>query len=103
MSIREVHLGPIERPIPGSPKCPRCGKPADGGTSIDDREAKRMPKPGDLAICLYCGQLNCYDAKLQPREVSRTERRQLLRRSPRLGELLKIAARGAQALRRRWQ
>lgn len=97
----EIHLGRIEQRLVGN-KCPACGKTAEGGTSIDDQEAARNPKPGDYGVCLYCGGLNRYDERLQLCKVERRERRQLAR-DPRLKELLAIALRAARLRRQEWQ
>jgi hypothetical protein len=94
----EVFLGSVKRQIVGT-VCPKCGKPADGGTGM---EYTRDPKPGDWAVCLYCGALNRYDDRLRLYLPSRQERRRLAR-DPRLRRLLEIAEFAARGVRRTWQ
>ena len=88
-TVSEIHIGSIEKQLVGV-KCPHCGKPGDGGTSIDDRKAEKMPKPGDFAVCLYCGSINAYTDTLTLRRIERTERR-AMQRDPRMAELIEIA------------
>jgi hypothetical protein len=95
--MTEIHIGSIERRMPGN-TCPACGKTADGGTSLDDKSAVRMPKPGDYAVCLYCAALNVYDHDLRLRPPTRAERRRVSR-DPRLSQLVQIAADTAQRRR----
>ena len=38
--------------------CPRCHKHIDGHSTADDHtpgKKLRAPRPGDLAVCMYCG------------------------------------------------
>lgn len=35
--------------------CPKCGAFLEMATSIDD--SKERPKPGDLSVCIYCGEV----------------------------------------------
>ncbi len=86
--MEEIHIGSIQQRLVGT-KCPHCGRVADGGTSIDDREAVRMPKPGSLAVCLYCGSINVYTETLALRRIERTERR-AMKRDPRMAKLMEI-------------
>jgi hypothetical protein len=86
--MNEIHLGSIEKRLVGT-KCPHCGKPGDGGTSLDDREAVKMPKPGDFAVCVYCGSINAYTETLALRRIERTERRRM-ERDPRMSRLMEL-------------
>ena len=83
--------------------CPHCGRAADGGTAFDiGQQPPQNPKPGDYAICLYCGTLNRYDNELKLRLITKRDRRQLMR-DPRLRETLRIAELAAKGMRRHWQ
>lgn len=82
------HIGSIAKRITSN-TCPHCGRSAEGGTSIDPERAKRMPEPGDYAVCIYCASLNVYTNTLALRRIERTERRRL-ERDPRTAETLKV-------------
>jgi len=84
----DIHIGSIERRITGN-TCPVCGKPNDGGTSIDDQAAVLMPKPGDFAVCICCGALNVYGDGLRLRLPTPAERRHIAR-DPRLSKLIQL-------------
>jgi hypothetical protein len=43
-------------------KCTNCGKMLDGATSSDADETS--PEPGNITICLYCGELMRYENDL---------------------------------------
>ena len=74
----EIHIKPI-RNRADRPEVPCCGKPADGGTMINDRPGGRSdPTPGDFSVCLYCGSLLRY-TEGGLRRIERTERRQMMR------------------------
>lgn len=98
---KEIHLASIEKKLVGA-RCPSCGKSAEGGTCIDNREAVRKPKPDDYAVCLYCGSLNQYTRGLALRKVERTERRRMMR-DPRLKELTELTMWLAQEHRKQRQ
>jgi hypothetical protein len=99
--MTDIHIGSIERRMPGN-VCPTCGKAADGGTSLDDKAAARMPKPGDIAICLYCGALNRYGEGLRLHPCTPAERKSLLR-DPRIAKLVEIASTTSRAWRKKIQ
>lgn len=40
--------------------CPACGELVDGVQAINDEE-NPLPKPGDVTICIYCGELLIFD------------------------------------------
>lgn len=46
-----------EQRLAGAPKCPYCGKKADGYSSLSGQSA---PKTGDRCICFYCAQVAAY-------------------------------------------
>lgn len=85
----EIQMARVTKRLTGL-KCPRCGKTAEGGTNLNDSESVTMPKPGDFAICLYCGSINRYTEKLGMRRIERTEQRQM-QRDPRLSKLMEAA------------
>lgn len=97
----KIYIGSVRQRLEGT-KCPRCNRPADGGTSLDHSEHVNQPKSGDFAICLYCGALNVYTESLQLRKIERKERRELAR-DPKLAELIKLTQTFAEAKRREWQ
>jgi hypothetical protein len=102
VSDEAVFLGTVKKRMVGN-TCRRCGKPADGGTAFDiDQQPPASPKPGDYTICLYCGELSCFDAGMKPVALTRKARR-ILRRDPRLKRVLEIAADAATKVRRTWQ
>jgi hypothetical protein len=45
-------------PLPTS-CCPSCGKTLNAATHINFTTPE--PKPGDLSVCFYCGDLACYN------------------------------------------
>lgn len=51
--------------------CLECGKPLDAATDVygDDR-----PSPGDISLCVYCGNLSAYGDDLKLRPLSEDER-----------------------------
>lgn len=94
----EIHIASIEKRLTGL-KCPHCGKPADGGTCLDDRQAKRMPKPGDFAVCVSCGSINIYTDTLGLRRIERKEQR-AMQRDPRMSKLIEICLDAVKKFRR---
>src|SRR5574337_1474091 len=48
--------------VPGGCQCASCQTRMDGATSI--KEGKRVPRPGDGAVCCFCGALLVYEEKL---------------------------------------
>jgi hypothetical protein len=98
----EVFVGSIQDRIVGN-TCPHCGRTAEGGSAFDiGQQPPQNPKPGDYAICLYCGTLNRYGDGLKLRLLTKRDRRQLMR-DPRLRETLQIVQQAAKGMRRRWQ
>ncbi len=43
--------------------CPICNYEMDCATAIDDKEAN--PIPGDVSVCLSCGEIFVFDEQLQ--------------------------------------
>ena len=98
----EVYVGSIQDRIVGN-ACPRCRRSAEGGKAFDiGGPAPKNPKPGDFAICLYCGALNRYDNGLRLRLLTKRDRRQLMR-DPRLKETMRIVELAAKGMRSKWQ
>lgn len=100
----DIHLGKIKRRLAGL-KCPACGADATGGTSIDLAFPKDMPKPGDYAMCAYCGLWLRYESDVSAtsgfrlRPLSAAEFAEL-RRDPRMSRIMDIAAQGRGLWRR---
>lgn len=44
-----------------APHCPFCGAESDGFTVVTDADAQ--PRPGDIAVCLCCCEINVYDCE----------------------------------------
>jgi NMD protein affecting ribosome stability and mRNA decay len=80
-------------------RCPRCGEVAEGATAINDTSAIRMPKEGDVAICIHCGAFNIYLGDRMQREMSVKELKALAR-DPRMADLVEFASRIALAWRK---
>jgi RNase P subunit RPR2 len=99
--VKEIHVSSVKRKIEGA-VCPKCKRPASGATGMGNDEHPQ-PEPGNLVVCLYCGALSRYDAKLHPQPVAREERRRILRRDPRLRELVELAEWVTREKRREWQ
>jgi hypothetical protein len=87
---RRLFIKSIGQQIPGA-RCPRCGGNAGGGTAIST-DAQTEPQAGDIALCLYCGSFNRYNADLTQREMTAAELREL-ERDPGMAQLAEIAAR----------
>ncbi len=45
--------------------CPGCGYKVDHCSRPEQGVPLRKPKPGDLSLCLNCGQVNKFDAKME--------------------------------------
>lgn len=69
--------------------CPQCGASLNRATNMENQ---RAPTADDLMICIYCATILVYQADLQLRRLSESERAQL---SP---LVLHIGARVAQQL-----
>lgn len=97
----DVYIRSVETNMEGN-ACPRCGRTAEGGTAFDiDEKPSRQPRPGDFAVCLYCGAINAYRDDLKLRPITETEH-QYIRRDPRLKEVLRYAELAAKSARRQW-
>lgn len=75
---RTVFIRSLRKRLKGT-KCPRCGEKADGATKVCFDSPGRFagPKPGDVAVCAYCGSVNCYTEGLQLREATPKELREI--------------------------
>jgi len=101
--MKEIYLHSKKERIPGNPTCPKCKRRVDGATGVSETEPRPEPEPGNLGVCLYCGSLNRYTANLHLEPVDRTERRKILRRDPKLRELVELVESTSQQIRRQWQ
>lgn len=72
--------------------CPTCGAANDAATYAGEGSAR--PAPGDLSVCLYCGEWRLFDDALRP-TIKATEEDQAC--AP--AELLERA----REIRRLWQ
>jgi len=102
-SGNERSLPAHEKSADSRQSCLKCKRRIDGATGVSSTDPRPEPEPGNLAICLYCGALNRYDKALHVVPVPREERRAILRRNPKLKELLEILEAAAQQIRREWQ
>lgn len=50
--------------------CPRCGRECDAATST---EPGKVPEPGSVSICAYCGEINLFDEDLILRRLTLAE------------------------------
>jgi hypothetical protein len=57
--------------------CPECGYRMDGATAADQENA--MPAPGDVSVCLNCGQLLTFEDAMTLRKPKREEIGELMR------------------------
>lgn len=53
-------------------KCVRCGFTLDAANGVD-ANGPRIPNPGDLSVCLYCGTVMAFTDRLLLRELEREE------------------------------
>jgi hypothetical protein len=51
-------------------RCPACLKTLDGAT---DLKGQATPKPDDLSVCVYCGQINVFQTDLTLRAMRQPE------------------------------
>lgn len=51
--------------------CRTCGRPNDRASSLD---GSQRPGPGDLSICLSCGELSAFNPDLTLRPLTPEER-----------------------------
>jgi hypothetical protein len=98
----EYFISAAKNPIAGDPRCPTCGRPADGATSFNNVDEYVDPQPGDLALCLYCGAFLRYDESMRPELLSRAEWRRIARSDPGLRDLMEVAEMAARAARKTW-
>jgi NMD protein affecting ribosome stability and mRNA decay len=91
MPLSQIHARTMDEQIAGA-RCPRCGKMADGATGINDTSDIRMPKEGDVAICIHCGAFNIYLGDRMQREMTSEELEEFAR-DPRMADLMEFASR----------
>lgn len=65
---------PVDKrgPMPSRPICPYCEMLVDDYTGSDGY-ASPSPKPEDVGVCLYCGQIVIYTAELTLRKPDEIE------------------------------
>lgn len=56
--------------------CPWCGKPKHLASTLTDGKGP-PPVPGDIALCISCGNWAIFDPQLQMRKPSKRERAEL--------------------------
>ena len=49
--------------VPEGGQCAACLTRMDGASAIDTKE-RLQPKPGDMAVCCFCGALLTYEEKM---------------------------------------
>lgn len=52
--------------LPSKPECPHCKKTLDGFT---DPVGDRVPKPEDVTMCLYCGEILQFDERMKLKPI----------------------------------
>lgn len=75
-----IELIPIRETtrVPDS-ECPTCGRPLSAASHSTDLA---MPSPGDVSLCLYCGEMLEFDALLHSVRLSEAVRRNLITKYP---------------------
>jgi hypothetical protein len=73
MRKRNKHFIGKSRRMPES-KCTGCGKLNDAATPIDEEAA--MPNPGDVTVCLHCGNVMAFADDLSLRDLTDAEQRE---------------------------
>ena len=53
-------------------ECPNCGTKVTAASTVE-HDDRSEPSEGDLAICLYCGELNAYTREFKLRPLTRAE------------------------------
>ena len=107
MNERDIFINTVAKRLAGC-VCPQCGKPVEGGTSVNHEPGERVPGPGDWSVCAYCGALNRY-APAAERLVGLTLRPATaedvaeLERDPDMKLLINLATKAVAAYRRRLQ
>jgi len=66
--------------------CPACDAPNDGAQQVN---GMRRPRPGDVSICFYCGELGIFNSDLSLRTPSVAEL-EIMRRDPEIMLVLRI-------------
>lgn len=61
--------------------CPTCTKTLDAFTSADLDDAR--PKPSDVSVCAYCGELLEYQSDLTLQKLTAEKQRQLYKEDSR--------------------
>jgi len=64
--------------------CSNCGEITDVATATYDPEA--MPKPGDIGVCLHCGNPMVFTDELRLRNPTKAEKRRMAN-DPRIANL----------------
>lgn len=67
----------------------RCGHENDAASAVQDPDA--VPKPQDIALCLYCGCVTQYNDDLTQQELTDADIEALIAESPNLKEGLDMA------------
>lgn len=62
--------------VPGGGQCAACLMRMDGASAISTTE-KIQPKPGDMAVCCFCGAILTYEEKLVTHVANEDEMSQL--------------------------
>ena len=70
--------------------CPACNKELDATTSIQDESL--LPKPGNLSICFYCGDMSEFDDNLDLRSLSQEQKAEIKKEDPETWDLLTKAS-----------
>ncbi len=52
--------------------CPRCSHQLNATTDVQ-REGQRAPEPGDVTVCINCGQILTFEEGLQLRRATAEE------------------------------
>lgn len=61
-------------------ECPYCHQKLDRSTGVSPHNPEdRLPKPGDVSVCIECGEVSYFDAAMNMVELSQQERDELMK------------------------
>ncbi len=67
--------------------CPTCGADLNAATAMSDPESS--PSPGDLSLCIKCGELLVFDQDIKLALMSERVKQKIQKKDPALWSMLK--------------
>lgn len=64
MGDNDSHHGALVTTRHATSNCPTCGAGFDAASAVDGEDV--APKPGDISVCLYCGEWLMFDDDTLP-------------------------------------